>query len=378
MSINELFSGVKGAASKGYSAATNAVGGKLTEEGNKLKGLYDNLYKDKATAPGSLDQFFASQTTIAGSEYYTDNPNYMFRLIQGGTTFQAYLPEQIDVNITADYDAPYADVALTSDPFLNSVMGSFGFKFGANALSMQVWKGTSSTDISVPLQLIAVSDPYEEIIKPLRKLKSLVLPVVQSAGGSNGFIQLGNIQTPGPYLTYDGNLLNDLNNALQQAQSEYQRTQQNVGAATGVASTIGAAAVGVGKGLPATFNALLQSFKPVNEIQVEIGNFMRLPSVVILSVGDQFNVRTDSNGVMISCMVTITFRSFVNLTSADISNLIGFKSTTESIDDSQFNKKAEKAKTPISKAIPADVTNWKKQNIQAIEVSIAPDARNVG
>ncbi len=135
------------------------------------------------------------------------NPNYLVQISCPGhnTDIIADLPEQIGFGVTSDWESllPYSLAGMIDQiplvgNWAKAAAGAKALNVQSQALSFQVWLGTSPIEIPLHLQFDAYSSALEEVYKPILLLESFTLPITQQ----NYFGGLaGNILTaPGPVL----------------------------------------------------------------------------------------------------------------------------------------------------------------------------------
>jgi hypothetical protein len=296
-----------------------------------------NMKKNKNKTP-TPQEAFSGAGISSGTEWGVRNADYTVSLVRTGSKSGqsghviAHIPETIDLNITADYNQPYAELALGS-PILQAIGKSFGLKVSSNAFSMQVWEGSSPIELTIPFKFVAVRDSYEEVIKPIRELSRFCLPTVVTPDTGGGFIQFGIIKSPGPNLLFNGASLFD--NAAKGVSGATKVIKKTTGA---VADDIGdnnyaKGAVDIVTGVAtaaATFvNNMLAGISVENNISLHIGRFCRLRSVVVKSVSQAYNTRFDIDGQMIEATVNVSIATFVNPTSADVNEVIGWRAVQQ-------------------------------------------------
>jgi hypothetical protein len=263
------------------------------------------------------------------------------------TTVRAYLPDSFTLGFEAEYDQPFADFG--ANVLYQAATRAMGFKIGANFLSMQVWQGASPLTLNLPLRFVAYKDSFEDVVAPLRFLAGLTLPEVESfAEGSNSFAQFGFINSPGPYIDLKASRIGSVTEAAVDTGVQAAKT---AGAAVSLAAmgittvvtdnksdeTLGVKFAdllselrNLGKEAGGFINNLLRAVVVRNNIQVKIGKYTYLRSVVVKSVSQEYNVKCDEHGNMIDATVDVTITSFVNPTKSDLKYLIGWQSSQTS------------------------------------------------
>lgn len=242
----------------------------------------------------------------------------------------AWLPEQVQTDVTAEYTAPFAQ-GMENDSGLSKLAKLSGISLTTQALTTQVWQGGSYIQFTLPFIFQAETDSTKDVMVPIKNLLRLMMPKEPEPGGL--------LQAPGPRL--------DPNKIL---------TTENVKAIGGGALSAGSGVIGqafdtsnalLGKMLntsdnvtingQSTVNELNKFFKPlsnaivnavVNNISLYIGQFMYFPSVVVKDVSPTYDVIIDVNKNPVRATVNVTFQTFYIPTQNDIDTM--FPSTTAS------------------------------------------------
>lgn len=263
--------------------------------------------------------------------------------------FTAPLPPEFDWAVSAEYDTPVRD--LISDTVASAgIVGRVastaaranGIQMVTQALTAKFWTGSSTGAFSIPVVLQAYSDEVIDVLQPLVSLKALSLPSL--AGGKRGSV----LSAPGPHF--------DLNKAYENASNAI-GTQVNTKSVAGKNTSTGStdsmfgnlgrlfspltdqvsgvlrgdvnAASAVVDGAYAVGSAADSYLKSSvrNNVTVQIGNYIRLPSVVIKDVQSRHSVQPvagiggGSTGNMQRVEVTISFEPFFDLTFEDLADV---------------------------------------------------------
>jgi hypothetical protein len=171
-----------------------------------------------------------------------------------------YLPEQFTFAIGTSYQQPFAQ-SMVKQTLTNFAAMVGMTNFVTQAMTLQVWQGTTEVQFSLSFELHAKTDAEKDVIQPIKDLLYLNLPGrTQSFGGF--------LTPPGPSLTVD-------------------------------------------KPSGLSLEALSQAVKYKNEISLQIGHFMRFDSVVIEQVNHVFDTQFDKKGLPTSAQVDVQFKTFV-------------------------------------------------------------------
>lgn len=261
-----------------------------------------------------------------------DNENYLCTITctDQNILVVANLPETFSTDIGAQYEEAFAQ-AVNNSGIVSSVgpkLRALGIQMTTQALTAQIWQGSTEMSFSLPLVLQARTDEIHDVLEKLEALYSLTLP---GESFSNGFLT-----APGPVL--DAEIL-----------------LQNVGSATSAAmnaaGSIAKDAVtnSIGSTLSSAFSKLRSlspstaataeaspSKKPdtankgvdrplvsaiKNNISLQIGRYMYFESVVITNVGQTHHVQPLESGIMSRVEVTVQFKTFYVPTKKDIPNI---------------------------------------------------------
>jgi hypothetical protein len=230
----------------------------------------------------NIDKFTdANLSSIEASGNLTEgannNPLYQVHVVANEMRIMvsAYLPDSFSLGVTSEYDTPFAQGIETGIGAIDSIMKSplaraaTGSNFITQWMTAQVWSGSAPIAIQLPLVFIADTDPQKEVLKPIKDLMKLAMPSsgIGAIGDAKGFLQ-----SPGPRVKID-------------------KETQSI------------------------------SFDVRNPISIQIGKFLRFPSVVIENISQTYNTVFDSRGLPVRASVEITFKTFVTPTSEDIEKM---------------------------------------------------------
>ena len=156
---------------------------------------------------------YGDSTQIAGDKaWVSSNPNYVVKLLKN-----SMVPISVVGNSPADFEMSFTNEYGSLFDSLSSLVSSggaegwfgqavdaaadaatgaaFGLGFGTLFSSIQVWKGSSPLDFTIPITFRAYSDPMVEVINPVRSIIIMSSPARSQAPGANA---LGIIRSPGP------------------------------------------------------------------------------------------------------------------------------------------------------------------------------------
>lgn len=265
----------------------------------------------------------------------TQNPNYLCTISCTDQDIQivASLPDTISSSIGANYEEAFAQI-LSSNSKLAGITGplrALGVQLTTQALTAQVWQGSTEMVFDLPLVLQAETNELNDVLAKLEDLYQLTLPGESFA---NGFLT-----APGPVL--DPKLLaiglkkagqNALNSASGFLSDNPSAKTAAVGAlaaisnaipgTAGLVSSTSSSAESASTAKPSTDGSdrtLISAIK--NNISLQLGRYMYFESVVITNVGQTHYVQPLESGVMSRVEVNVGFKTFFVPTKKDIPNI---------------------------------------------------------
>jgi hypothetical protein len=266
---------------------------------------------------------------------------------QENISIKAWLPEEITFDISAQYEAPFAQGFNASMPGFGQMARAFGVNLVTQAMTAQIWQGSSEMNISIPLIFQAESNAYLDVIKPIKDLLKLTMPRDSEAGGGGLFT------APGPHIdiTKLRKKLTDIDSTTTPAQQAEQGVLDKTFAAatslfnstvSGAKTTAGVLVNVYNEPLSTTFlkasSAVAESsYKAaaagsvalnktlvnsiVDNISLYIGNFLYIPSIVVTDVSQAFNIMIAPDGNPSRATVNVTFKMFYTPTQADLDTM---------------------------------------------------------
>lgn len=275
----------------------------------------------------------ASSTTSGNTGGSTDpslqNRKYTVRIYQNQNVIVGAVPETVELNQSATWNAPWAGGISGTKGDLMAL--TFGTRLVAQVLTLQVWQGGGNNDLdfSIQFEFRAYSDPEQDVMVPLRTLLAMTMPSLST----NGFLK-----APGPQITKEG--LKSLGAGAAAVMS----TTGELGvsalkyaggvssgkmAAGDLVSLSESASSAVDKiGATAQKNGISRKAiedKMENKIKIEIGDWFRMSNVVITDVRHTFKSQRpgQQSGTLLGADVTVSFRPMFAMTAEDVDNLIG-------------------------------------------------------
>lgn len=254
-----------------------------------------------------------------------------------GIVVRASLPETFTLDTTSEYNAPFAQGLLGSLPLVGSAVKMLGLQLTSQALTAQVWEGSSISEFQLQLVFQVETDVNKDVLEPLMKLMFLTVPREETEGGL--------LSAPGPQI----DLKKLVNSSAYQTLKLAEKTSSE---ATKAAAKLKGEAFGkntidgVGKMLSGLGNvsltqvvdsalegsqqmrngadtlstavagAIVNSIK--NNISIYIGRYLYFPSVVITDVNQEHTVQPMVDGNYTRVEVGLRFRTFYQPTQRDI------------------------------------------------------------
>ena len=273
-----------------------------------------------STAVGSLSlpvgpnqSFQSAATQVARS------PDYTVSLVctELDIYINADMPDTFMFDIGSEYSAPWAEGLNDSMAApVSAFVKSAGISMTTQALTAQLWRGSSEINFTLPLIFQAEKDEDVEVLKPLMELMYLTLPREAESGGM--------LSAPGPSFdlvnlnasTPSKESLNSKNEKSVAGQSNSSKSglgaalakmEEGLSTVVSGAQSVGGAVVGalngdlqqiknststMVSGLNKTIAPLSNQLKGMvkNQISLKIGRFIEFPSVVITNVQQSHKV----------------------------------------------------------------------------------------
>jgi hypothetical protein len=236
----------------------------------------------------------------------------------------AWLPETLSVDVTANYDTPFAQ-GIGGDGNIAKVAKLAGVTLTTQALSIQVWQGGSYIQFSLPFIFQAENNGAADVMTPIKKLMRLMMPKETSPGGL--------LQAPGPRLdpklSLTGDNIKAIGDGVGTAVGSLWDTAKSVITSGSVSAAAGKAINGLVKSANAVAtpvsNAIVNSV--VNNISLYIGQFQYFPCVIITDVSPTYDVILGPDLNPVRASVTVTFKTYYIPTQNDIETM--FPSATD-------------------------------------------------
>ncbi len=309
-----------GLLSSGEAAVTGGVSGLVSGGLSTLAGAASH-------ALGSIESSLAQQLGIGGGgsplsaisggqpSSFIDprlRPEYQVTIL-GVDANGAYVPpiigwltESFSFGTSSSWSSPFANPVGSEDGFLGSLGHIIGSRWVTQGLSAQFWSGSDAVSFNLPLTFIAETGP-QDLLTPIKSLYSLQLPSI----GAGTFFT-----APGPKLRLGQALSKAVNSAASSAASLLTQTPtvQSVEGFLGI-SGVNSTAVDTAK---ADISGISQALSFQNQISLQFGQFMLIPSVVVENVDADFKVKMTADGIPLSVTVNVSFKTHKTPSAEDV------------------------------------------------------------
>lgn len=273
-----------------------------------------------------------------------NNPNYMVTIKQvvdptkpnePGPCVVAPLSDSLSYDSSSEYTTPYAQglfggggstststasrIAAVGGKIIQGAAPLMGIRLTAQALTAQIWQGSSESVLNLEIDFAAESDPDLEVRTPLLTLLKMSTASVDAATGM--------LKSPGPNI--------DLRDAGRIAIGGAITTRDavvGVGERTGIINSENANLNGksMSNKPPAKVGGLggAQFWKSVvrNQISIQIGTYAYFDSVVILNVQKTYSHQLDAlTGLPMYAKASIQFKPLFMVTQTDLDEIFALR-----------------------------------------------------
>ena len=271
------------------------------------------------------------------------SPNYLVYVQSYGTpgtttplvSVTAPIPEDVMFDMESTYE-----MKLPQGPdkgLAGTALAALGLKLTVQALTAQLWSGSTTSDLTIALEFHTETDPVADVRTPIVNLMKLVTPSVSSTGGI--------LQAPGPQLDL-AQLLQIAKDIVSQGQGIFTSVGSGVGSTSGYSSStvlngLGSTSTSTQQITQSTMvNSNLQTADGTNStvfqsptqnaskgtaaywksqisnrISIQIGNYMLFDNVVITRLSSTFMSNLDATtGLPHHVKVGLSFRPMFMLT----------------------------------------------------------------
>ena len=224
-----------------------------------------------------------------------------------GVSVHAYIPEQIETSLRSNYSTPFAEGFIRSLPQgdrIHLAARLSGYGTTTQIMSMQVWQGSEPWAVSLPIHFLYRDNTINDVVQPMKALKSLALPRTKSGSGSSTDV----LESPGPRLRWKSGA----------GESPASVQSRLAGSA---ASALGSIASGDFAALESDF---LSNVSIDRNISISIGDFMTFDSVVIEEVSSTYEIKLDRvSRRPIALAATLQFTTFLAPTVESLDGIFG-------------------------------------------------------
>lgn len=264
-----------------------------------------------------------------------------------GAIVVASLPDSFTFDTAAEYAAPFAQ-GLFGNGMAANIAKLAGIKLTVQALTAQIWQGSTETSLGLDLEFHAETDADLDVRQPILTLLKMA---TASADSLTGFLK-----SPGPNI--DLSSINSVGSTVggqAVAQLTGGTTVTGIAVRPGRLNAQGQALNGqnASAGTPAVKNGLgsAEYWKSQisNQISIQIGSYAFFDSIVITNVQKTYGHTLDDNGLPMYAKVQIQFKPLFLLVQADLDNIFSSISSTTNGTTS----------TPTSGAVPAGSAYYK-------------------
>lgn len=246
---------------------------------------------------------------------------------QAGATVEAPLPESLAYDTSSDYATPFAQ-GMLSQGGIAQALSSAGMRITTQAMTAQLWQGSTENDIGLELEFQTFDDPDRDVRQPVLTLLKLAAASIDAATGL--------LQSPGPRISIEdtGRILatgaSQLGNSAKQGLNA-------AGALAGVQGKLDTSKVMNGptanlnsnqkaNTTPAVENGLggAQYWKSLvrNQISIQIGRYAFFDSVVILNAQETKSHQIDfRTGLPLHSKVSLRFKPLFLVTQQDLEQI---------------------------------------------------------
>lgn len=227
----------------------------------------------------------------------------------------AWLPETIGIDVSANYDAPYAQGVGSVNDRLGALAQFVGMNLTTQAMTAQIWQGGSFINFQLPFIFQAETDAETDVMQPIKDLLRLQMPRDPTGGGI--------LEAPGPHVDIKklaqnsgsqlDNAIDTLTNTGVKGMLSLAKEAVSKNGLLGAASLAKDQANNAAKQVS---QAIVNSI--VDNISLYIGQFLYFPSVVVTDVSPTFDVILNGAGKPTRASVNVSFRTFYIPTQNDI------------------------------------------------------------
>lgn len=282
---------------------------------------------------------------------------------------RASMPQEFMFDTSSSYEATFSQGLMGMLPAgIGTAAKAVGLQLATQAMSAQIWQGSSSNQFQIPLIFQVETDINRDVLEPLMKLMFLTVAREEDEGGL--------LSAPGPHIDLKSlvaNIGTEIGEVGKGAMDSFTAARttgatpildkiKNYGgrALSALTDTDFTQFVGVSGDIAldlknkanATFGrgsrAITSSIK--NNISLYIGRYMYFPSVVIKDVQQTHAVQPLRDGNYSRVDVTVAFETFFQPTQRDIS--VMFPSASPALRSAIDAQAGPQAARPAAQSAP--------------------------
>ncbi len=256
---------------------------------------------------------------------------------------EAPMPDSFAFDVGASYEQMLPQ-GMTNNSVLNTAAALTGTRLAVQALTAQLWGGSTDSELSMELVFHTETDPYYDVRMPIVNLLKLTMPTVDTKSGFLG--------SPGPQIDFSkagtifsdaastvgndvGSLLGGLASGIENiavgawnaltsgtplgtAPKSASMTETNTQVANGQSNSVAQALQqNPNLGTAAYWNTMIK-----NKISISIGSYLYFDSVVITRVSQTFASNFDAQtGLPHDVRVSVSFKPLFMLSQQDLETL---------------------------------------------------------
>lgn len=249
-----------------------------------------------------------------------NNPNYTIIIKQTadpsqkgvkGIEIVAAMPDSFMFDSKSEYATPYAQGLFGGGSGMLAQIGKVagqlgGMRLTSQALTAQLWQGSTETSLSLELEFHTETDPDIDVRQPILALMRMATASINPTSGL--------LTSPGPSITLDsaGSVVSGLFNS---AKDTVTGAPAKIGSLTAEGTTSQNAVSNSVKSLKETIK---------NQISIQIGRYAFFDSVVISNVQKTYSHQIDSDsGLPMHAKVSFTFTPLFLVVQSDLTNIFG-------------------------------------------------------
>ncbi len=250
-----------------------------------------------------------------------NNPNYTVIIKQTadpsqkgikGIEIVAPMPDSFMFDTKSEYATPYAQGLFGGGSGMLAQIGKVagqlgGMRMTSQALTAQLWQGSTETSLNLELEFHAETDPDLDVRQPILALMRMSTASINATSGL--------LTSPGPSITLDsaGAVVAGLFNSAKDTVT---------GAPAKIGELTSGGMISQNNGVSSAVTSLKETIK--NQISIQIGRYAFFDSVVISNVQKTYSHQIDhQTGLPMHAKVSFTFTPLFLVVQSDLTNIFG-------------------------------------------------------